>query len=282
MQAPHPPHPTHANDPQATQHQRLATFPPYLMVQLRRYYHGADWAPLKMDVLVDVPDHLTLSTLRASGAQPGEELQPEPPASPAVQDGQDGAGEPAASPEADEMIVGQLVSMGFSENGSRRAALATGNAGAEAAMEWVLMHQEDPDFDAPLPPARQQAAGTGTGTAEFGAESLSALTVMGFTDRQATAALTACGGSVERAADWLFSRMDDLQGAVEAVMAAGAGGGGVTGTAAEAPASQGLLDGPGEYELMGFVSHMGSNTACGHYVCHIKKVQWVGGWVGGG
>lgn len=22
---------------------------------------------------------------------------------------------------------------------------------------------------------------------------------------------------------------------------------------------------------MGFVSHMGSNTQCGHYVCHMKK-----------
>ena len=32
-----------------------------------------------------------------------------------------------------------------------------------------------------------------------------------------------------------------------------------------------LLDGPGEYELLGIISHMGANTACGHYVCHIKK-----------
>lgn len=31
-----------------------------------------------------------------------------------------------------------------------------------------------------------------------------------------------------------------------------------------------VLDGKGEYELVGFVSHMGSNTACGHYVAHIR------------
>eukprot|EP00967_Tisochrysis_lutea_P126693 scaffold214591_cov21-Tisochrysis_lutea.AAC.1 len=31
-----------------------------------------------------------------------------------------------------------------------------------------------------------------------------------------------------------------------------------------------VVDGPGEYELVGFVSHMGSNTACGHYVAHIR------------
>jgi hypothetical protein len=30
-----------------------------------------------------------------------------------------------------------------------------------------------------------------------------------------------------------------------------------------------VLDNAGEYELVGFVSHMGSNTACGHYVAHV-------------
>ena len=35
-------------------------------------------------------------------------------------------------------------------------------------------------------------------------------------------------------------------------------------------------DGPGQYRLEGFISHMGSNTACGHYVCHIRKQgHWV-------
>ncbi len=42
------------------------------------------------------------------------------------------------------------------------------------------------------------------------------------------------------------------------------------------PAKQELDDGPGRYTLIGFISHMGSNTSCGHYVCHIKKgSQWV-------
>lgn len=37
-----------------------------------------------------------------------------------------------------------------------------------------------------------------------------------------------------------------------------------------------LEDGPGRYTLVGFVSHMGANTACGHYVCHLlKEGKWV-------
>ena len=78
----------------------------------------------------------------------------------------------------DEGIVAQLVTMGFPDIGSRKAATATGNSsklyitynhiaiislrphcispcrtactGAEAAMDWVLSHMEDPDFNVPL------------------------------------------------------------------------------------------------------------------------------------
>ena len=37
-----------------------------------------------------------------------------------------------------------------------------------------------------------------------------------------------------------------------------------------------LEDGQGTYELVAFISHMGSNLGCGHYVCHLKREgRWV-------
>lgn len=37
-----------------------------------------------------------------------------------------------------------------------------------------------------------------------------------------------------------------------------------------------LQDGPGKYQLLAFISHMGASTMCTHYVCHIKKEgRWV-------
>ena len=45
---------------------------------------------------------------------------------------------------------------------------------------------------------------------------------------------------------------------------------------ADAAAAARLNDGRGEYSLVGFISHMGANTACGHYVAHIRKEgRWV-------
>jgi len=41
-------------------------------------------------------------------------------------------------------------------------------------------------------------------------------------------------------------------------------------------ASGGFNDGPGKYQLVAFISHMGTSTMCGHYVCHIlKDDRWV-------
>ncbi len=72
-----------------------------------------------------MPDTLSLEHLRAKGLQPGEQLQPEEPAGGSANGGGGGNGGAPAALEPDPVIVAQLVSMGFGENGSRRAAVAT-------------------------------------------------------------------------------------------------------------------------------------------------------------
>jgi ubiquitin carboxyl-terminal hydrolase 5/13 len=84
-----------------------------------------DWTPKKLEVEVPMPEELHLESLRSQGPLPGEQLQPEDrPAAAAA--GVAGTATPAsaeaeAAAEPDAVIVAQLVSMGFSENGSMRA-----------------------------------------------------------------------------------------------------------------------------------------------------------------
>lgn len=40
--------------------------------------------------------------------------------------------------------MNQLLGMGFPEIRAKRALLATGNNGAEMAMNWLFEHMEDP------------------------------------------------------------------------------------------------------------------------------------------
>ena len=91
------------------------------------------------------------------------------------------------------------------------------------------------------------------------------LTAMGFSEQHAAGALKATGNDMERAADWLFSHMDDLDGAVAALEGEGGAGGG------DASTNASLEDGNGRYRLRGFVSHIGGNTGSGHYVAHVRK-----------
>lgn len=235
---------------------RFKSFPPYLVVQMRRYYIDQNWTPKKLDVVVDAPQELDLEHLRSIGLQPGEDLLPE-------EDAETSAS--GAAPQPDETIVAQLVSMGFSENGSKRAVLATGNNSVEASMEWVLAHMGDADFNDPVP------ISAGSRKPEADPESVSMLTSMGFTAEQASAALQASNQSLERAADWLFSHADDLASAVQAVQSKASEGSRPAGAV-----DPSLSDGVGRYQLIGFISHVGKDTGCGHYVCHIRKDdRWV-------
>ncbi|CAN0037670.1 unnamed protein product, partial [Ectocarpus sp. 13 AM-2016] len=210
----------------ALKHVRLGNFPRYLLVQLRRYYVDTDWQPKKMDVEVDVPLTLDLESLRSTGMQADEVPMPEgddavppaaddPAAAPAAGSAGSGAQGGAVVPDAE--LVSQLMAMGFQENGCRRAAVAVNNASAEVAMNWVLEHMGDADFNDPLP-----APGASTGTSAAAAsgdaapdpEALMMLVSLGFTERQASGALKATGGDAARGADWLYSHTDDLDKAV--------------------------------------------------------------------
>ena len=63
---------------------RLASFPPYLAMQMRRYYVASDWTAKKRDVLVEAPQELSLEALRGTGLQPDETALPEDAPAPAV------------------------------------------------------------------------------------------------------------------------------------------------------------------------------------------------------
>ncbi|KAG5191063.1 hypothetical protein JKP88DRAFT_347491 [Tribonema minus] len=259
----------------ASKRQRLANFPRYLLVQLKRYYVDESWQPKKLEVEVDVPDKLDLTAFRAQGLQPGESLLPEEPVGGAADAAAALAPSPAVASVPDEAIVAQLLDMGLSLNGSKKAALATGNASSEAAMEWYFEHSTDADFDSPVMEAGAAAAAApATGGASFDPATVQELCGFGFTEEQVKAALKSTGGAADRAADWLFSHADDMDAAVAAANGAGA-------VAAPAGSAGGaddaaIDDGEGKYTLVGFISHVGRSLGSGHYVAHIKREgRWV-------
>jgi ubiquitin carboxyl-terminal hydrolase 5/13 len=244
---------------------RIATYPRYLMVKMGRYAVNERWQQVKIDAIVDMPEELDLSPYKGTGPATDEELMPDDSAGA-------GAGAGAGAVEvADDAIVTQLMSMGFGENASRKAAIATNNVDAEQAMNWVMEHMGDSDFNDPPTAATVPSSAVG----EASPEAVATLSSFGYTEAQARAALAATDGNLERAADWIFSHPDELDAAV-AAMAAGGGGGSGSGSGGAAAPSATLDEGcEGKYSLVGVVSHIGRSTDHGHYVCHCKKDgQW--------
>ena len=86
---------------------------------------------------------------------------------------------------------------------------------------------------------------------------------MGFTERRVNKALKNCDGNPDRAAEWLFSHMDEPDSDDEM-------------TDMSQLSSPYQDEKPGFYDLYGFITHLGTSVHSGHYVCHIKREnQWI-------
>ncbi|NXD79563.1 UBP13 hydrolase, partial [Halcyon senegalensis] len=268
---------------------RFASFPEYLVVQIKKFTFGLDWIPKKLDVSIDMPDFLDISHLRARGLQPGEEELPDIAPPIVIPDDPKGIYSPnfllsfLVALDIDESSVMQLAEMGFPLEACRKAVYYTGNLGTEVAFNWIIAHMEEPDFAEPLViPAFGEVASSGADA--FGAvgldnqppeEMVAIIISMGFQRNLAIQALKATNNNLERALEWIFSHPEleeESEPALD-VMENHANANILAETGSQGPR---VKDGPGRYELFGFISHMGTSTMSGHYVCHLKKEgRWV-------
>lgn len=253
----------------ATEQLRFSNYPRYLVVQIQRYQLGSDWIPRKLEVKIDVPDEIDLTHLKSLGPQDEDNIIPEESAK----------DEQPSQTVINENSLVQLMDMGFSMNGCKRALTVVGGNDVEAAMNWIFEHNNDPDFNDPLPETNDSAENLMNSVEENVHENVDENSVstlvesLGcFNADQVRAALKECDGAADRAADWLFSHMDDLDGAIAMLNSEEAK---VTQDSA-AISTVPLEDGQGRYALTGLVSHIGKNTGSGHYVAHLKKDEkWV-------
>jgi ubiquitin carboxyl-terminal hydrolase 5/13 len=250
----------------ATQKTRLTNFPRYIVLQAQRYTLGPDWSPIKLEVSLDVPDEMDLSKYKFLGPLPSDRVVPAESA-----DTEAKTADGPTTPAVDEAALAQLMDMGFSLNSCKRALTAVGGNNIEAAMGWVFEHNTDSDFNDPLPDVGTDVSPEiGKAVAESAVQSL-ADSLGCFSVDQVRVALEETNGAPDRAADWLFSHMDDLEGAISALKKNKAS---VEPVGSEESVS--LEDGPGFYRLTGLISHIGKNTGSGHYVAHLKKGdKWI-------
>lgn len=77
--------------------------------------------------------------------------------------------------------------------------------------------------------------------------------------------MTATDGNIERAIDWIFSHLNELD---DEVLPAGQD---QSTEQMAPPTTSSSSSNSSQYRLVSFISHMGTSTSCGHYVCHVKS-----------
>lgn len=228
----------------STYNVKFKTFPEVLVCTMNRFIIGENYIMKKLTADINVPLSISLDQHRGHGKQEHERSFPE----------SDNSGN--GGHKFDGEALNQLLGMGFPDNRCKRALIATEQGGmqsAEIAMSWLFEHMEDPDIDMPLETSAVKSSG------DFSETDIHMLCDMGFTVDQAKRGLKETGNNVERAVDWLFSHADNMPAETQSVNAS-------------VPEDTK----PANYDLLGFVSHRGTSTGCGHYVCHVKKDNvWV-------
>lgn len=255
----------------ATKQTRLATMPDYLFLHMKKFTMREDWTPVKLDVSVDCPDEIDISFLRGSGLQAAEEELP------------DMKGRAPSPPPMDQHVLASLQDMGFPPDACKKAVFFTKNSGLEPATNWIMQHIADEDFSSPFVVPGQESLKQGEiveilsrtsiqvlSLSDFAAneEGLAMIISMGFTASQATKALKATSNNTERAIDYIFAHQDELD--MEEIQES------TSDSSAAQSQVKNCRDGDSKYRLRAFISHMGSSSQVGHYVCHVlKDGQWI-------
>lgn len=142
---------------------------------------------------------------------------------------------------------------GYGENASRRAVIMTDNQGLEAATNWLLEHDADADFNEPIQPESG-----GNGQLKVMVDSLVEMYGGHFSEGRVRTALKENHNNMEAAADWLISNPNCPETSS-------------SGNGQKIVDNSQFRDGTGQYRLIGFITHLGASTHCGHYVCHLLK-----------
>lgn len=113
---------------------RLATFPDYLLVHLKKFAAEGGQC-VKLDVAIDVPDEIDLELLRGTGMQPGEEPLP---------------GDEAPPVEINQEVLSNLLEFGCPLEAAKKAVFFTNGVGLPEAYAWYEQHINDVDLMSPF------------------------------------------------------------------------------------------------------------------------------------
>ncbi|VDM96536.1 unnamed protein product [Thelazia callipaeda] len=228
---------------------RIATFPDYLIIQMKKFALTPDYNVKKLDVNVEMPNEIDLKAFRGHGKQPEEVLLPHQHAKSQLTLGR-------PRPGIDSDVFRRLCRSGITPEAARRAIHVSGNSGFDSALDWIMHSVGDRDINEEHPDLQSESD-------DVDGYAIEQLVHLGFSIYQARYALQRVHTGVNDAAEWLFSNADSIPPEQKNQE--------IKDYFFSVDVPKKFRDGSGRYHLIGFISHMGSSPFSGHYVAHMKK-----------
>uniref|UniRef100_A0A0R3RG58 Ubiquitin carboxyl-terminal hydrolase n=1 Tax=Elaeophora elaphi TaxID=1147741 RepID=A0A0R3RG58_9BILA len=232
----------------------IATFPDYLIIQLKKFTLAENYSVKKLDVNVEMPDEIDLGAFRGRGKQPEEMLLPHESAKSELT-------LTRSLPDIDPDVFSRLCRSGITPEAARRAIHMTKNIGFDAALDWFMHSVGDRDINEEHPDLRSKVIVLRT--SDVDGIAIEQLTNLGFSVYQARYALQKVNTGINDAADWLFSNVDAIPPEEKDEE--------IKDYFFSVDVPKECRDGKEHYRLIGFISHMGNSPHSGHYVAHMKK-----------
>lgn len=241
----------------AKQSIRLGSFPDFLFVQLKRFTYDITGEQRKLNVDIDNVDQLVLEVFRSTGLQLNEvELSEDVKPPTKIQ---------LNSDKAANETLNELLAMGFGENASRKAIRFTNNESVQVATEWIIQRMNDPTLNDPEPDILVSQPCLSNIELEEAINKL--VEEFQFTPYQAKYGLNQTNGKLNEAVNWLFENIDKIPIKDTELSSSN----NLLQSTSDVTPETSVRDGKGIYRLRGFISHIGKNPHCGHYVVHLKK-----------
>ncbi|KAL5368335.1 UBP zn finger and UBA domain-containing protein [Cryptosporidium parvum] len=247
----------------------IKSMPKYLIIHMQRFYLSEDWRPKKINLSVKVPNFLDLESLRDS-----EELKPgEKPFPEGVDEVNKSLKEEVQVPES---LVNSVLDLGFTKSHAELAVKNTFSTDIDICINWILTNIDSinsmdlTSSDSSSSSSSSSASNTSKTNNSASHQDLEAIeniiSICCCSRDIAEKAFKISNQNLERAIQMIFDDPSIIESFED--------------TQLQQQVSVGpdlssklieLDDGPGKYELIGVICHLGKSVHSGHYICYNKR-----------
>lgn len=237
----------------------MKTMPKYLIIHMQRFYLSEDWKPKKINLRIKVPSFLDLEMLRGS-----EDLKPGEKPFPKEDDSNITSNDEIKVPES---LINSVLDLGFTISHAKLAVKSTSSTDIDVCINWILTNIDtisSMDLDSVNSSSSSNNSKVNKSVSPKELEAIENIVSICCCSKDiAEKAFKISNQNLERAIQMIFDDPSIIESFEDTQIQV------ITPNLSSNIPD--LEDGPGKYELIGVICHLGKSVHSGHYICYNKR-----------